>query len=347
MEVQENISLRELNSFGIDVKAKFYTKAESVASIEQALQNKIHSDIFILSGGSNVLLTDDIDAHVVHICNKGVKVVAETNTHTKIEVAAGENWHDLVLWALDHNLGGIENLALIPGCVGSAPIQNIGAYGVEIKDSFIQCQALDIKTLEKITLSNENCEFGYRSSIFKTTAKGKYVIYNIQLQLTKSPHPIKITYGDIENTLINQTTVKEKNGEYTISEIAKAIISIRKNKLPDPKLLGNSGSFFKNPVIDKALFEKFIKEWPQAPFYKVENNSFKIPAGWLIENAGLKGFKQGAVGVHEKQALVLVNYGGAKGHEVLSLAKKVMTEVLEKFSISLEPEVNIIPQIKF
>ena len=340
MGVQEHISLKPFNSFGIDVKAAFYVAVHSVEEIKNALKNRAHPDIFILSGGSNMLLTKDLEAQVIHVCNKGITVISETEDHIVVEVAAGENWHDLVLWTLKENLGGIENLALIPGCVGAAPIQNIGAYGVELQDSFVQCAAIEISSLKETTLLKSDCDFAYRSSIFKTTAKGKYLIYNIQLRLTKAPHSIKTQYGDIANILKEQLGSIHKAG---LRDVANAVISIRLSKLPDPKILGNSGSFFKNPILSKKAFKDFNNNWPHAPYYDLGAGLYKVPAGWLIEQAGLKGHRDGAVGVHEKQALVLVNYGGATGLELLELAQKIMNSVLEKFNIPLAPEVNIIP----
>lgn len=341
MEVQEHISLKPYNSFGLNAKARFYSKVKDLKDLKEALTSKVHPTLFVLSGGSNILLTKDLDAHVIHICNKGIAVVSQTNTHITLEVAAGENWHELVMWAVAKGFGGIENLALIPGCAGSAPIQNIGAYGVELKDTFISCKALEIATLETHTITKNACEFGYRSSVFKTKAKGKYIIYSITLRLTKAPHTLHTQYGDIKVTL-EANTPKYKKKAIGLKEVANAVMAIRASKLPDPKVLGNSGSFFKNPVLDQKAYLNFITVCPEAPSYPMKGNKHKIPAGWLIEQVGLKGYREKAVGVHHKQALVLVNYGGAKGSDVLALAQKVRDKVFKMFKIKLETEVNII-----
>jgi UDP-N-acetylmuramate dehydrogenase len=250
---------------------------------------------------------------------------------------AGENWHNLVIWALDHNLGGIENLSLIPGNTGTAPIQNIGAYGVELKDVFVSCEAMNIETLELEEFSKEACEFGYRDSIFKKSAKGKYIITSVKLKLTKKNHRLLTHYGTIENWLNANNIIHP-----TIHDISKAVIAIRRSKLPDPNELGNCGSFFKNPMVSKKKFESFHKKYPEAPYYEMEDNQYKIPAGWLIEQCGFKGKRYGDAGVHEKQALVLVNHGNAKGGEILALAEKIQSEVKSKFKIKIQPEVNII-----
>ncbi len=344
MNIQENISLAPFNSFGIDVAARFYSQIKNISDLHLLLKEEREHPLFILGGGSNMLLTQDLPSHVIHICNKGIEIVQDTETYSIIEIAAGENWHELVLWAIENNLGGIENLALIPGSVGAAPIQNIGAYGVELKDSFVSCKALHIESLKEIELNRDACKFNYRSSIFKTSAKGQYIILSIQLKLFKPPHSIKNQYGDINQT-IEKLYPDTKNT--TISQVAKAVIHIRSLKLPDPKNLGNSGSFFKNPILERKSFEAFRLAWPEAPFYELDGLQFKVPAGWLIEKAGLKGYREGAVGVHTNQALVLVNYGGASGMEVIKLAQKAMDAVFEKFNIRLEPEVNIIPAHHF
>lgn len=284
-----------------------------------------------------MLLTKDIDALVMHINLKGISIVEENENEVEIKVMAGENWHDLVTWSLDKGYGGLENLSLIPGNTGTAPIQNIGAYGVELKDVFVSCAAMEIKTGELVGFDNEACKFGYRDSVFKNEAKGQYIITSVHLKLTKKDHVLHTGYGAIEAEL-------KKNGIVypTIKDVSNAVIAIRQSKLPDPAVLGNSGSFFKNPVISKKAFEKFIKKNPEAPHYEVDDEAFKIPAGWLIEQCGYKGKRFGDAGVHEKQALVLVNYGSATGDDILRLAQLVQKEVAQKFNIKIQPEVNII-----
>ncbi|WP_375323785.1 UDP-N-acetylmuramate dehydrogenase [Flagellimonas sp. GZD32] len=337
MNIQENISLKEHNTFGIDAKARFFVEITGLAQLQKVLELKAYPEKFILSGGSNILLTKDIDALVMHIKLKGITIVEEDEDWVEIKVMAGENWHQLVLWTLEHDFGGLENLSLIPGNVGTAPIQNIGAYGVELKDVFVSCAAMDMKTGELVGFDKEACQFGYRDSIFKNSAKGKYIITSVNLRLTKKNHVLQTGYGAIEAQL------KEKNIIYpTIQDISDAVIAIRQSKLPDPKKIGNSGSFFKNPVVSKKKFDKFKKANPDAPFYEVDENEFKIPAGWLIEQCGFKGKRFADAGVHEKQALVLVNHGKATGKEILYLAKNIQEEVKKKFGIKIQPEVNLI-----
>lgn len=337
MNIQENISLKNYNTFGIDVKAKFFVEITGLVQLQKALELKAYPKKFIISGGSNMLLSKDIDALVMHIQLKGITVVEEDDDIVEVKVMAGENWHELVMWSLKQGYGGLENLSLIPGNVGTAPIQNIGAYGVELKDVFVSCAAMDVKTGELEGFDNEACEFGYRDSIFKNKAKGKYIITSVVLKLTKKNHVLHTGYGSIENELKNRGIVHP-----TIQDISDAVIAIRKSKLPDPKEIGNSGSFFKNPVIAKKAFDKFIKKNPNAPYYEIDENEYKIPAGWLIEQCGFKGKRFGDAGVHEKQALVLVNHGNATGKEIIYLSKKIQEEVFKTFKIKIQPEVNII-----
>lgn len=337
MNIQENISLKEYNTFGIAANAKFFVEINSVLQLQKALQLSAYPEKFIISGGSNMLLTKDIDALVLHINMNGISVFEEDNDSVIIKVMAGENWHNLVLWTLDNDYGGIENLSLIPGNSGSAPIQNIGAYGVELKDVFISCEAMHIQTQELKEFTKEDCKFSYRDSIFKNKIKGQYIITSVKLKLTKNNHRLNTFYGAIEEELQANQIVHP-----TIRDISNAVVAIRKRKLPDPKEIGNSGSFFKNPVVSKKTFETFRKKNPDAPFYDMGNKTFKIPAGWLIEQSGFKGKRFGDAGVHQKQALVLVNYGDATGEEILDLAYNIKKEVLNKFKISIVPEVNII-----
>lgn len=337
MEIKENFSLKPFNTFGIDVSAKHFVEVIGLVQLQKLLQLSAYPNRFIISGGSNMLLTKDIDALVMHINLKGIQVVEEDNETVTIKVMAGENWHNLVLWTLDQGYGGLENLSLIPGNTGTAPIQNIGAYGVELKDVFLDCEAMNIKTLELEAFNKEDCQFGYRDSIFKKEVKGKYIITSVKFRLTKKKHALHTFYGAIEDELKAMDIVMP-----TIKDISNAVISIRNRKLPDPKEIGNSGSFFKNPVISKKTFDKFQGKHPKAPFYELNNKEYKIPAGWLIEQCGFKGKRFGDAGVHEKQALVLVNYGNAKGAEILELAEKIQETVERTFGIRLIPEVNII-----
>ena len=335
MDIQQNISLKSYNTFSIDIKARRFVNITSL----NELKNVIRSEklFFILSGGSNLLLTQDIDKLVIHLNTKGIEVLQETNNDIFIKVQAGENWHEFVLWCIDHNYGGVENLSLIPGNVGTAPIQNIGAYGVELKDSMHNLEALEIDSLNTKTFTNKNCEFGYRNSIFKNELKGKYIITSVAFKLSKNTHKLNSSYGAIQSEL-DKSDIKNP----TIKDISKAVIAIRQSKLPDPKEIGNSGSFFKNPIISTPDFRNLQNTYPDAPHYDVSKNEIKVPAGWLVEQCGFKGKRFGDAGVHKKQALVLVNYGNATGEEILTLSKKIQNAVFKKFKIKLETEVNII-----
>jgi len=318
----------------MDVKAKEFASVGSELDLAKVLAIN-SSNLLVLGGGSNMLLTEDQDALVLHINIKGIEVVSIFENNIRVKVAAGENWHDFVSWSLKKNYGGIENLSLIPGNVGTAPIQNIGAYGVELKDVFISCEAMDIKTQEQRTFVKDDCKFGYRNSIFKEELKGKVVITQVVYQLSKTPLN-NIKYGAITEEL------KLLKKEASPSSIAQAVINIRSSKLPDPKVLGNSGSFFKNPIIETSEFEKLKKEFPEMVGYTISESKTKIAAGWLIDNAGLKGYRKADAGVHKNQALVLVNYGNASGTEIINLAKEVQQRVKDKYGINLDPEVNIL-----
>ena len=284
-----------------------------------------------------MLLTKDIEKLVVHINMKGISIDRENNNNVHLTVNAGENWHEFVLWCVSENYGGIENLSLIPGNVGTCPIQNIGAYGIEVKDTITRVEAVDIKTGKLVTFSNAECEFGYRNSIFKNVAKGKYIITAVSFKLTKNEHKLNSSYGAIETELVSKNIINP-----TIKNISEAVIAIRQSKLPDPKKIGNSGSFFKNPVISKADFDKLQKEFSTIPSYVISESEIKVPAGWLIEQCGFKGKNYGDYGVHEKQALVLVNYGNATGIEIYELAQNIQKTIKDTFSIDLEIEVNVI-----
>ncbi|CAM1358614.1 UDP-N-acetylenolpyruvoylglucosamine reductase [Tenacibaculum sediminilitoris] len=335
MNIQKNISLKEYNTFGINVNAKRFVSITSVYELQQLVKEE--KDIFLISGGSNMLLTKDIESLVVHIDIKGISINQENLNDVHITVNAGENWHEFVLWCVSLNYGGLENLSLIPGNVGTCPIQNIGAYGVEVKDTITKVEAVEIETGKLISFTAEECKFGYRSSIFKNNAKGKYILTSVSFQLTKNSHKLNISYGTIESELSSKGITTP-----TIKDISDAVITIRKSKLPDPKEIGNSGSFFKNPVISKKKFEILQKKYPNIPSYVISDTEIKVPAGWLIEQSGFKGKRFGDYGVHEKQALVLVNYGNAKGKEIYKLAQKIQQTIKDIFNINLEIEVNII-----
>ncbi len=337
MTVSQNASLKNYNTFGIDAKASTLITVENLDDLKYVLKNNYAEDLFILGGGSNMLLTQDIKATVLHIALKGIEVTNETDEVVFVNANAGENWHEFVLYTLSNNWGGLENLSLIPGNVGTSPIQNIGAYGVELKDTFVSCNAINIQSLEIVHFTAEECEFDYRNSIFKNNEKGKYIITDVLFKLTKKDHKLLTNYGSIDEALKELQVTNP-----SIRDISNAVIKIRQQKLPDPKILGNSGSFFKNPVITTSEFEILKEKFPEMPHYIVGDDSVKIPAGWLIDKAGLKGYREGDAGVHKNQALVLVNYGEATGKEILNLAHKVQAEIMEKFNIHLEPEVNII-----
>lgn len=335
MKIQQNISLKNYNSFGIDVNAKRFVSIQSFYDLQEIL--KTEKNVFLLSGGSNMLLTKDIDQLVLLIDIKGISIDQEDENNVYLTVNAGEDWHQFILWCISQNYGGIENLSLIPGNVGTCPIQNIGAYGVEVKDVITKVEGLDIESSKRIEFSNSECQFGYRNSIFKNELKGKIVLTSVSFRLTKKNHVLNTSYGAIESELNQQNILTP-----TIKDVSDAVIKIRQSKLPDPKKIGNSGSFFKNPVISIALFQKLQSTYPEIPSYPISDSTVKVPAGWLIEKTGLKGKRFGETGIHKKQALVLVNYGTATGKEVYDLAKKVQQTVLETFGIQLEIEVNII-----
>ena len=335
MNIEENISLKNYNTFGIDVTAKRFISIDSVYQLQELL--KVEKDIFLISGGSNMLLTKDIEKLVIHIDIKGVSIDHENENEVFLTVNAGENWHEFVLWCVDNNYGGLENLSLIPGNVGTCPIQNIGAYGVEVKDTITKVETLHIETSKLVQFSNEECKFGYRNSIFKNEVKGKYIITSVSFKLTKQNHNFNTSYGAIEAELASKNITKPN-----LKNISDAVIAIRKSKLPDPKEIGNSGSFFKNPVITKAHFLTLQKTYPEIPSYIISENQVKVPAGWLIEKAGFKGKRFGDFGVHKKQALVLVNYNNATGKDIYNLAETILKEIKSKFDIKLEIEVNVI-----
>lgn len=337
MRIEYNTSLKSYNTFGIEAKASEFLQINSEAELISAVKSNQNKNIFILSGGSNMLLTRDIDALVLHIAIKGITTKKGTENSILVTANAGENWHDFVRYCIDQDFGGLENLSLIPGYVGSAPIQNIGAYGVELKDTFVHCEAIEIATGNKRVFMHSDCQFGYRNSIFKNELKGKYVISQVTFKLTTQHHHLHTGYGAIEQALSQKKIPKPR-----IRDISDAVIEIRRSKLPDPAEIGNSGSFFKNPVISLQAFDKLQKSYPEVPCYKVDDQHIKVPAGWLIEQCGFKGKRWGDAGVHSKQALVLVNYGDANGTELLTLSQNIQKTIKETFNISLETEVNII-----
>lgn len=337
MEILNNFSLKNYNTFGIEAKAEQFVAVHSVSELKSILKQNKNQKKFVLGGGSNMLLTKNIEALVIHIDLKGKKILKEDADYVWVESQAGENWHEFVLWAIDQNFGGIENMSLIPGNVGTTPVQNIGAYGTEMKDTFVSCEAINIENQEARTFTKEECNFGYRESIFKHEVKDQYIITSVVFKLTKQNHKINTSYGDI-------TAELAKNNITTpgLKDVSNAVIAIRKSKLPDPVELGNSGSFFKNPILLKSDFEKIHQNFPEMRFFDISETEVKVPAGWLIEKAGLKGKRFGDAGIHKNQALVLVNYGNATGQEILDVSKTVQNTVFNTFGIYIEAEVNII-----
>lgn len=337
MEIENHFSLRNYNTFGIEANAKQFVAVHSIEELKSVLENNKTKNKFILGGGSNMLLTKDIDALVIHINLKGKKIVEENDDFVLVESQAGENWHEFVMWTIDNDFGGLENMSLIPGNVGTTPVQNIGAYGTEIKDTFVSCAAMKIDSLEMKSFDNAKCHFGYRESTFKNEVKDQYIITSVVFKLTKRNHKINVSYGDITSELEKLNIVNP-----TLKEVSNAVITIRQSKLPDPKVLGNSGSFFKNPIVLKSDFEAIHKKFSEMKFYEISDTQVKVPAGWLIEQAGFKGKRFGDAGIHKNQALVLVNYGNATGQEILNVSKEIQDTIFKKFGIHIEAEVNII-----
>jgi len=333
--VHKHISLASHNTFGVDVNAHRLATIIDRGSLVDLIRNA-DMEPWVLGGGSNMLLTRDIDKLVLKIEIGGIEIVEESPATVLIKVGAGVVWHDLVLWAVERGYGGIENLALIPGRVGAAPIQNIGAYGVELKSVFHCLEAVELSTGEQSEINNDACQFGYRDSVFKNTEKGKFCITHVYLKLNKASYQISAGYGAIKETL----EIK-RISEPTIQDICRTVIEIRSTKLPDPAVLGNSGSFFKNPVVSKSLWADIASMRKDLVFYPAPNGAYKIPAGWLIEQCGWKGKRVGNVGCYEKQALVIVNYGGASGQEILDHAMRVQESVQNEFGILLALEVNV------
>ncbi len=343
MQVQENISLKPYNTFGIDAKAREFLRFHSVKDLLDATTSipitigiKLQTSNLILGGGSNILFTKDFDGLVLKNEIDGIEKIKEDENYVYIKCGAGVNWHQFVLHCIENNWAGLENLSLIPGCVGASPMQNIGAYGVEIKDVFHELTAFHLEEKGNYTFKLKDCEFGYRESIFKRKYKDQFVIVDVTYRLGKQPQ-FNTSYGAIEQEL-------EKMGvkELSIQAISQAVINIRSSKLPDPKDIGNAGSFFKNPLVAGEKFLQLKQQFENIVGYENAGGTVKLAAGWLIEQCGWKGFRSGDAGVHAKQALVLVNYGNAGGDEIFALSEKIMDSVVSKFGVQLEREVNII-----
>ncbi|MBL7777364.1 MAG: UDP-N-acetylmuramate dehydrogenase [Chitinophagales bacterium] len=340
---QKNVSLKTYNTFGIDVNARLFCAVNTVDEVRQLLSTEEFSsnNCLILGGGSNVLFTKDVDGLVIKNNLRGIEVTSHISGHVLVTAASGESWHQLVLWCVAQNYAGIENLSLIPGTVGAAPMQNIGAYGVELANVLHEVEAVELSSGALHKFSSEQCSFGYRDSVFKQVYRGKYFITSVTLKLTDlnkaAQYQYHINYGDVKAKLSEMGAY-----EPTIADISQAVISIRQSKLPDPAQLGNAGSFFKNPVIDATHFNKLLQQYPTMPSYKQTDGTYKIPAGWLIEQCGWKGKVVGNTGSHKQQALVLVNYGNATGAEILLLAQNICTSVIDKFGIHISPEVNVV-----
>ncbi len=331
----ENIEISDRNSFHVHQVAKRLVEFDCAEELPELFEKYGKESWYVLSGGNNILFTQDVDALLITPCDKSINVISENDTTLRAKVGAGVEWDDLVSWSVERGLWGIENLSLIPGKAGAAPVQNIGAYGVEAKDCIKSVDMYFVEGGNFVTLAAEHCDFGYRESVFKHTLKGRVIITAIDIELSKIPNP-RLGYGDVIREV-------EARGGATLANIRNAICSIRRSKLPDTAVLGNAGSFFKNPIVEREVAERLLAEFPDMPSYPAqEEGKVKLAAGWLIDKAGLKGYKQGNVGVHERQALVLVNLGGATGGEVIAFAHSVVDAVREKFGIEISPEVNIL-----
>lgn len=337
MQIQNDISLKAFNTFGIEVSAKHFAKFDTLSELQALNEYRIikNEKLLVLGGGSNVLFTGDYNGLIIKNELKGIEVVNEDDDFIYLKASAGENWHQLVLYCIQNNFAGLENLTLIPGNVGASPMQNIGAYGVEIKDVFYSLEAFHLQEKTIVTFNNTECNFGYRESVFKRKYKGQFVILNVTFQLRKNP-TVNISYGAIQQELEAMGVI-----DISIAAISQAVARIRQSKLPDPRVIGNAGSFFKNPTISKEAFDLLKNQYPSIVGYPVAEK-VKVAAGWLIEDCGWKGYRRGDAGCHNKQALVLVNYGQAQGTDMVKLAVEIMASVKEKFGIKLEPEINII-----
>ena len=338
MDIIENYSLKLYNTFGIEAKAKYFADVSTINDLRKVLVFRRQKDLPILfiGGGSNMLFVDNFPGIVLKLNLKGIEILKEDNDYVYVKSQGSENWHHFVEWTLEHDFGGLENLSLIPGNVGTAPMQNIGAYGVEVKDYIVEVQTLELETGNERIFTNEECHFGYRESVFKNELRGQYVLVAVTFKLTKQNHQLHVDYGAIKTELDSEQIINP-----TIQDISRAVIKIRESKLPDPSQIGNSGSFFKNPVISNDEFAEIEKNHPQIAHYKTDSG-IKLAAGWLIEQAGWKGKRFGDAGVHDKQALVLVNYGNATGKEIYDLSEQIIEDVKAKYGVTLEREVNII-----
>jgi UDP-N-acetylmuramate dehydrogenase len=339
LSIQQKVDLLPYNTFGIKAQAKYFTNIQSLQEARELFASDIFrkEKYFFIGGGSNILLTKDFDGLIIKVDIKGIETVYEDDNTISLKIGAGENWHAFVRYSVDRNYGGAENLSLIPGTVGAAPMQNIGAYGVEIKKIIKSVEALEIATGMVRSFTNYECHFGYRESVFKQELKDKYLISSVTLTLTKKAHAFNVSYGAIEEILKQQNVQ-----ELSVKAISDAVIHIRKTKLPDPARIGNAGSFFKNPSIQADLLDLIKRNYPSIPSYATGTELVKIPAGWLIEQCGWKGKTFDNIGVHKDQALVLVNYGGGEGENIWKLAMKIQQSVREKFNITLQPEVNVL-----
>ena len=335
MEVLRNSSLKKFNTFNVDEKAKVLVEIDRVSDLFTFLTKENQKDkMLVLGGGSNILFTKSYEGIIISLKNKGIKLIDEDENNILVEISSGESWNDFVVWAVENNFGGVENLSLIPGNVGAAPIQNIGAYGVELKDVFYSCKGIMLDTLNEFEFTKSDCEFNYRSSIFKSTLKNKTIITSVKLNLTKSKHNFNVDYKELKENLLDT--------ELTIKNISDQVIQIRKSKLPDPKIFGNCGSFFKNPIINISRHESLINKFPDIPFFKIDNNNYKISAAWLIDQSDFKNKKVKNVGVYSNQPLVIINHGNAKGKDILDFAKEIKETVIGNFDIELEEEVLIL-----
>ena len=337
MQKKKIISLKDFNSFGLDVSSTDFNIANSEQDIINFLKKINYVSPIVLGGGTNMLFKTNIEKSILMIQIKGIKVLNESSEHIQISVGAGEVWNNLVDWCVNKNYGGFENLSLIPGNVGSAPIQNIGAYGVELKDTFVSCRAISTDTGSLKIFKNKECNFSYRNSIFKEDLKDKYIISSVTFKLTKKNHKLNYSYDPLKNHLIDNNI-----NHPSIKDISKSVKKIRSSKLPDPKIIGNCGSFFKNPIINKLEFEKVQEKAKNIPHYIISKNEIKIPAAWLIEKCGFKGILEGNTGTHDKHALIIINRGKASGNEIFNFSQKIKNTVLKKFNILLDEEVNII-----
>ena len=333
MKINKEASLKKFNTFNVSETAYFIYEVEEISELKGILSDS-KGKILILGGGSNILFTKRFEGTIINLKNKGIKVISENKDSIIVEVCAGENWNDFVIWAVENNYGGIENLSLIPGNVGAAPIQNIGAYGVELKDIFYSCSGIELDSLKEFEMNKSECKFSYRNSIFKNELKDKVVITSIKLNLTKDNHHFNIAYKDLKENL--------SNSELSLKVISDEVIKIRQSKLPDHKSVGNCGSFFKNPIVSLSKLKKIKAVYPNLPSFKIDSNNYKIPAAWLIEKSGFKERGNKNVGVYENQPLVIINHGSATGKEILDFANEIKETIYNNFNIQLEEEVLII-----